>query len=74
MFEGRSVFIQFRISPTATSVDITVHQYGNSVLYLFYNIATSKAQRIRKKFRGGKFSVFTFSHVNTALDQLAFRI
>ena len=51
--EGRSVFIQFRIFPTSTSVDITVYQYRKNVLYLFYNIAMSKARRIRK------ISVFT---------------
>ena len=51
--EGRSVFIQFRVFPTSTSVDITIYQYGKNVLYFFYNIAMSKARRIRKK------SVFT---------------
>ena len=36
---GRSVFIQFRVFPIFTSVDITVCQYGKNVLYFFYNIA-----------------------------------
>ena len=36
---GRSVFTQFRVFPTLTSVDITVYQYGKNVLYFFYNIA-----------------------------------
>ena len=36
---GRSVFTQFRVFPILTSVDITVYQYGKSVLYFFYNIA-----------------------------------
>ena len=36
---GRSVFTQFRVFPTFTSVDITVYQYGKNVLYFFYNIA-----------------------------------
>ena len=75
--EGRSVFIQFRIFPTSTSVDITVYQYGKNVLYLLYNIAMSKARRIRKISvftSGGKFAVFTLSYVNTALNQSAFRI
>ena len=36
---GRSVFIQFRVFPIFTSVDITVYQYGKNVLYFFYNIA-----------------------------------
>ena len=74
---GRSVFIQFRILPTPTSVDKTPYQYGKKFLYLFYNMATSKARRIRKFSvftNSGKFSVFTFSYVNTALNQLAFRI
>ena len=35
----RSVFTQFRVFPIFTSVDITVYQYGKSVLYFFYNIA-----------------------------------
>ena len=69
--EGWSVFIQFRIFPTSTSVDITVYQYAKSVLYLFYNIAMSKARRIRKISvftSGGKFPVFTLSYVNTVLN------
>ena len=36
---GRSVFVQFRVFPIFTSVDITVYQYGKNVLYFFYNIA-----------------------------------
>ena len=36
---GLSVFIQFRVFPIFTSVDITVYQYGKNVLYFFYNIA-----------------------------------
>ena len=48
------------ISPTSTSVEIIVCQYGKSVLYFFYDIAImSKAQRIR--------------NVNTAVNQSAFR-
>ena len=77
METGRGVFIQFRIFPTSTSVDITVYQYGKNVLYLFYNIVMSKARRMQKIFvftSGGKFSVFTLSYVNTALNQSAFRI
>ena len=69
--EERSVFIQFRIFPTSTSVDITVYQYGKNVLYLFYNIAMPKARRIRKISvftSGGKFFVFTLNYVNTALN------
>ena len=75
--KGRSVFIQFRIFPTSTSVVITVYQHGKNVLYLFYNIAMSKARRIQEFSvftSGGKFSVFTLSYVNTALNQSAFRI
>ena len=73
--EERSVFIQFRIFPTSTSVDKTVYQYGKNVLYLFYNIAMSKARRIRKISvftSDGKLFVFTLSYVNTALNQSAF--
>ena len=46
----------------------------------FYNIAMSKARRIRKYesfsvfTSGEKFSVFILSYVNTALNQSAFRI
>ena len=36
---GRIVFTQFRVFPIFTSVDITVYQYGKSVLYFFCNIA-----------------------------------
>ena len=73
--EKWSVFTQFRVFPISTSVDITVYQHGK----MFYNffIAMSKARRIRKISvftSGGKFSVFTLSHVNTALNQSAFRI
>jgi hypothetical protein len=75
--EGRSVFIQFRVFPTSTSVDITIYQYGKIFLYFFYNIAMSKARRIRKNSvftSGGKFPVLTLSYINTALSQSAFRI
>ena len=44
---------------------------------IFFNIAMSKARRIGKISvftSGGKFSVFTLSYVNTALNQSAFRI
>jgi hypothetical protein len=74
---GRSVFIQFRVFPTSTSVDITIYHYGKNVLYFFYNIAMSKARRIRKISvftSGGKFPVLTLSYINTALSQSAFRI
>ena len=43
----------------------------------FYNIAMSKARRIRKISvftSGGKFPVLTLSYINTALGQSAFRI
>ena len=75
--EGRSVFIQFRVFPTSTSVDITIYQYGKNVLYFFYNIAMSKSRRIRtiSVFTSGrKFPVLTLSYINTALSQSAFRI
>jgi hypothetical protein len=63
--------------PNSTSVDITIYQYGKNVLYIFYNIAMSKARRIRKISvftSGGKFPVLTLSYINTALRQSAFRI
>ena len=63
--------------PNSTSVDITIYQYGKNVLYIFYNIAMSKARRIRKFSvftSGGKFPVLTLSYINTALSQSAFRI
>jgi hypothetical protein len=43
----------------------------------FYNIAMSKARRIRKISvftSGGKFHVLTLSYINTVLSQSAFRI
>jgi hypothetical protein len=43
-------------------VAITIYQYGKNVLYFFYNIAMSKARRIRKISvftSGGKFPVLT---------------
>ena len=63
--------------PNSTSVDITIYQYGKNVLYFFYNIAMSKARRIRKISvftSSGKFPVLTLSYINTALSQSAFRI
>jgi hypothetical protein len=75
--EGRSVFIQFRVFPTSTSVDITIYQYGKNVLYFFYNIGMPKARRIRTISvftSGGKFPVLTLSYISTALSQSAFRI
>ena len=63
--------------PNSTSVDITIYQYGKNVLYFFYNIAMSKARRIRKISMftsSGKFPVLTLSYINTALSQSAFRI
>ena len=50
---------------------------GNTTPEFFYDIAMSKAQRIRKisVFTSGrKFSVFTLSYVNTAFNQSALRI
>ena len=37
--QGGVFFIQFRVFPIFTSVDITVYQYGKNILYFFYNIA-----------------------------------
>jgi hypothetical protein len=74
---GRHVFIQFRVFPTSTNVDITIYQNGTNVLYFYYNIAMSKARRIRNSSvftSGGKFPVLTLSYINTALRQSAFRI
>ena len=67
------VFTRFRVFPISTSVDITVYQHGKNVLYFFYNIA-QKSTKLLQCMSGGKFSVFTSSYVNTALDQSAIRI
>ena len=76
--EGWSVFIQFRIFPTSTSVNILYISIRKKVLYLFYNIVMSNARMIRKisVFTSAwrEFSVFTLSYVSTALKQSAFRI
>ena len=70
---GRSVFTKFRVFPISTSVDITVYLYGKNVSYFFYNIA-QKNTKLLPWMSDGKFSVFTSSYVNTALNQSAFRI
>ena len=67
------VFTKFRVFPISTSVDITVYQHGKNVLYFFDNIA-QKSTKLFQCMSGGKFSVFTSSYVNTALDQSAIRI
>ena len=71
--EGRSVFTKFRVFPISTSVDITVYLYGKNVLYFFYNIAQEDTKLLQWMSKG-KFSVFTSSYVNTAINQSAFRI
>ena len=43
------------------------------MIYFFYNIAQDNTKLLQRK-SGGKFSVFTLSYVNTALNQSAFRI
>ena len=70
---GRSVFNKFRVFPISTSVDITVYQHGKNVLYFFYNIAQENTKLLQWMSKG-KFSVFTLSYVNTAINQSAFRI
>ena len=70
---GRSVFTKFRVFPISTSVNITVYQPGKNVLYFFYNIA-QKSTNLLQCMSGGKFSAFTSSYVDTALDQSAIRI
>ena len=67
---GRSVYTKFRVFPISTSVDITVYQYGKNVVYFFYNIA-QKSTKLLHCMSDGKFSVFTWSYVNTSLDQSA---
>ena len=50
--EKLCVFIQFRVFPIFTSVDITVYQYGKNVLYFFYNIAQrTSTEEWREIFR-----------------------
>ena len=59
---------EFSRLPRVFSIDITVYQHRRNVLHLFYNIAMSKARRIREISvftSGGKFSVFTLSYVKT---------
>ena len=70
---GRSVFTKFRVFPISTSVDITVYLYRKNVLYFFYNIAQENTKLLQWMSKG-KFSVFTSSYVNTAINQSAFRI
>ena len=70
---GRSVFTKFRVFPISTGVDITVYLSGKNVLYFFYNMA-QKNTKLLQWMSDGKFSVFTSSYVNTALNQSAFRI
>ena len=67
------MFTKFRVFPISTSVDITVYLYGKNVLYFFYNIA-QKNTKILQWMSGMKFSVFTSSYINTALNQSAIRI
>ena len=67
------IFKKYKTIPISTSVDITVYQHGKDVLYFFYNIA-QKSTKLLQCLSGGKFSVFTSSYVNTALDQSAIRI
>jgi hypothetical protein len=65
----------FHTISSSPNFDITIYQYGKNVLYFFYNIAMSKARRIRKISvftSGGKFMLK--SYINTPLSQSAFRI
>ena len=68
-----SVFTKFRVFPISTSVDITVYQHGKNVLYFFYNIAQENT-KLLQWLRNRKYSVFTSSYANTAINQSAFRI
>ena len=69
--------ISTRVELGKTRNCMETRQYGKNVLFFFYNIAMSKARRIRKISvftSGGKFPVLTLSYINTALSQSAFRI
>ena len=59
------------------SVDITLYQHGK-MFYIFFiiysNVKTRRIRKISVFTSGGKFSVFTLSYVNTALNQSAFWI
>ena len=46
--EGRNVFIQFRIFPTTTSVDITVYQYGKMFYISFIIYQCQKPEGYEK--------------------------
>ena len=52
---------------------VLIYLYGKNALYFFYNI-TQKKSKLFQQMNNGKFSVFTSSDVNTALNQSAFRI
>ena len=52
---------------------VLIYLYGKNALYFFYNI-TQKKPKLFQQMNNGKFSVFTSSDVNTALNQSAFRI
>ena len=69
----RSVFTKFRVFPVSTSVDITVYLCG-IMFYISFIIWNKKNTKFLQWMSGGKFSVFTLSYVNTALNQSAFRI
>ena len=60
---GRSVFTKFRVFPI----------YNIAQVYYIYNIAQENTKLFQWMSKG-KFSMFTSSYVNTAINQSAFRI
>ena len=64
---GQSDFNNFRVFPISTSL------YGKIVLFFFYNIGPENTKLLQRMSKG-KFSMFTLSYVNMALNQSATRI
>ena len=52
----------------------TVNQHGKNVWHFFYNIAQKYKITSAQQKSDGKFTVMTYSYINTALSQWAFRI
>ena len=52
---------------------LKIYLYGKNVLYFLYDIAQENIKLLQWMSKV-KFSVFTYSYVNTAINQSAFRI
>lgn len=60
--EGRSIFTQFRVFPIFASVDITVYQLKEIVLYFLYNITQRNIKFNKYNFLAGNFHVYITLH------------